>query len=193
MAKAKNTRTAATKQSTEPTTPAPAAPTTNPANDPTIVPPTTDKNVADPSVNDSDITKTTDDSVAPQAQGAAAQAPVNDDPTPADDAVEPTEVKESMKREELNTIAAQEGLASASKYKDKAAVVEAVERVRAGADAAEVDAELAPEVEDTGDRTQVEASAPFYDLQGKKYRKAGEKFSTSATRAGELRGLKLIK
>lgn len=191
MAKAKNTGAAkAAKQTTEPTTPAPvadpaaattpAAPTTNPANDTTVVAQTDD----------------TQATVAPQS--AAAQAPVNDDAeTPATEdeapAVEPTEVKESMKREELNTIAAQEGLASASKYKDKAAVVEAVERVRAGADAAEVDAELAPVVEDTGDRTQVEASAPFYDLQGKKYRKAGEKFSTSATRAGELRGLKLIK
>lgn len=190
MAKSNNQRTAApvNKQTTEPSAPVadpaaattPAAPTTNPANDPTVVPPTDD-------------TQTT---VAPQ--GAAAQAPVNDEPeAPATDdkaaAVEPTEVKESMKREELNTIAAQEGLASASKYKDKAAVVEAVERVRAGADAAEVDAELAPVVEDTGSRTEVEASAPFYDLQGKKYRKAGDKFSTSATRAGELRGLKLIK
>lgn len=179
------------KQTTEPSAPTPAAPTTNPANDPTVVPPVSDKNVADPNVDDSDITET-EDNVTPPANGAAAQAPVNDD-APANDEPEKVEVKESMKRDELNAIATEEGLANASKYKDKAAVVAAVERVRAGEDAGIVDGDVTPVVEDSGATVEVEVINPFYDLEEKKNRTAGTKYTTTETRASELRGHKLIK
>lgn len=194
MAKSKNQRTAApvNKQTTEPSAPAPAAdptaattptaPNTNPANEPTVVPPA-------------------DDSQAPVAPegGAAAQAPVNDDPTPpADDQSgsqepEKIEVKESMKRPELDAVAVEEGLTNASKYKDKAAVVAAVERVRAGEVASDVDTELTPVAPVTGADVEVEAAGPFFDLIAKATRKTGDKFKVTETRAAELRGHKLIK
>lgn len=193
MAKSKNTGAAPVKkQTTEPTTPAPEAPTTNPPNDPTVVAQPTDKNVADPNVNDSDITETTDDTVTPPAQGAAAQAPVNDEQA-GDDEPEKVAVKESMKRAELDAVATEEGLANASKYKDKAAVVAAVERVRAGEVATDVDTELTPVVDNGGDTVEVEVINPFYDLQANKNRNAGVKYKTTETRASELRGHKLVK
>lgn len=191
MAKSQKSGAApANKQTTEP-----SAPTTNPENNPTVVPPVTDKNVADPNVNDSDITET-DDNVTPPAQGAAAQAPVNDEPeAPADDNNEPekVEVKESMKRVELDAIATEEGLTNASKYKDKSVVVAAVERVRAGEDASVVDEELTPVVNNGGGDVEVEVVNPFFDLEVKTQRKPGDKYKTTETRASELRGHKLIK
>lgn len=167
------------KQTTEPTTPAPVvpeAPTTNPPNDPTVVPPTTDPNVSDPNVDDSDLV---DD-------GA-------DKPATEPEQPEQVAVSEGMKRKELDAVAAEAGLTNVSKYKDKSVVVSAIERVRAGEDAAAVDGELTPEVPEAGAGTEVEAVNPFYDLEGKKTRKAGDKFKVTETRAAELRGHKLIK
>lgn len=171
------------KQTTEPKTPAPvadpaaattpAAPTTNPANEPTVVPPVTDKNVADPNVDDSDITETPADQLDQQP--------------------EQVEVKESMKRAELDAVAAEAGLTNASKYKDKAAVVAAVERVRGGEVATDVDTELTPVVPPAGADNEVEAISPFFDLTAKTARVAGDKFKVTETRAAELRGHKLIK
>ena len=186
MAKSKNTGAAPVKkQTTEPKTPAPvadpaavttpAAPTTNPANDPTVVPPVTDKNVADPNVDDSEITKTDDH--------------VDDEP----EQPEQVEVKESMKRAELDAIATEAGLTNASKYKDKAAVVAAVERVRAGEAASDVDTDVTPVVSPAGADNEVEAISPFFDLTAKTARVAGDKFKVTETRAAELRGHKLIK
>lgn len=185
MAKSNSKRTAApvNKQTTEPSTPAPvadpaaattpAAPTTNPENNPTVVPPVTDKNVADPNVDDSDITETENDDTTNQP--------------------EQVEVNTSMKRDALNAVAVEAGLTNVSKYKTKDDVVSAVERVRAGEDASAVDEELTPVVAQAGATTEVEAVNPFYDLEGKTTRKAGDKFKVTETRAAELRGHKLIK
>ena len=183
MAKSQNTGAAAAdKQTTDPATPTPVAPTTNPENDPTVVPPQTE-----------------DTTTTPPVEGAAAQTPVNDDPAPADEnndepeQSELPEVKESMKRADLDAIAADEGLTNVSKYKDKAAVVAALERVRAGEDASTVDEELTPVVNNGGGDVEVEVVSPFYDLQVKTQRQPGDKYKTTETRASELRGHKLIK
>jgi hypothetical protein len=49
---------------------------------------------------------------------------------------------EDHSREELNQLATDAGLADAAKYPDKPAVADAINRVRAGEDAAAVNAEL---------------------------------------------------
>lgn len=166
MAKAKNSGAApVNKQTTEPSTPAPVAPTTNPENNPTVVPPVADPATSDPA----------------QVQNDTSTEP------------EQVEVKEGMKRAELDAVAVEAGLTNVSTYKDKAVVVAAVERVRAGEDASVVDKELTPVVDNGSSDVEVEVVSPFYDVEVKTYRKAGDKYKTSETRAGSLRSGKLVK
>lgn len=187
MAKSKKTAAPAKKQTTEASAPKPAAPTTNPVNDPTVVPPVTDKNVADPNVDDSEIVDT--ETVTPPAGG---ETPVvTEEPTDEDEQIEDVEVKSSMKREKLNEIALAAGLASVETYSDKDVVVAAIERVRAGEHAADVDAGL-KQVIDNGD-VEVEVVAPFYDVEVGTDRRAGTKYKTSKERATKLRSAKLVK
>lgn len=167
------------KQTTEPSTPAPAAPTTNPANDPTVVPP-----VADPATPAAPSTE--ENATPPVENGAAAQAPVNDEPAPV-------EVKESMKRAELDAVALEAGLTNVTTYKDKAAVVAAIERVRGGEDANVVDEELKPVVNSGEANVEIEVTTPFFDADQNVPRRAGAKYMVTEERAAKLRGLNLAK
>jgi hypothetical protein len=190
MAKANNSGAApANKEGATPTNP-PAAPTpTEP-----VTPPVTDKNVADPNVNDSDITDTTQQPASEvNTQSTEPTTPPATDPETPTEEPEKVEVKESMKRKELDAVAVEEGLANASKYKDKSVVVAAVERVRAGEDASVVDEELTPVVDNGGGDVEVEVVNPYYDLEVKTHRKPGDKYKTTDSRAAMLRGKKLIK
>ena len=138
---------------------------------PPVIDPATDSNVAAPSSTENETPPVEDD--APE--------------------VEQVEVSESMKRAELDDVAAEAGLASVKSYKDKATVVDAINRVRAGADVNAVNEELAPSVDDSGDKVEVTILAPFYDLEGKATRYAGTTYQTTQARASELRGRKLVK
>lgn len=156
-----------------------AAPANKEGDTPTNAPANATPAVADPATSaDENTTAAVDNGTAQVA---------------ATEEVEKPEVKESMKRDELNAIATEEGLTNVSTYKDKAAVVAAVERVRAGEDASVVDEELTPVVDNgTGD-VEVEVANPFYDLEAKKHRKAGDSYKTTESRAAKLRGLNLLK
>lgn len=112
-----------------------------------------------------------------------------------EDDAEVVEVSESMKRAELNAVATDAGLTNVSKYNDKATVVTAIERVRAGEDATAVDAELAPAPADDSEAAsvEVEVTAAFYDMKTLSNRSVGDKYQTTEERATELRGRKLVK
>lgn len=153
-----------------------------------------DTSVPAPATPDTEDTTAVDtETTTPTTDVAQSAATTEENQTAAE--TDAPEVKESMKRNELNAIATEAGLANVSKYKDKAAVVSAIERVRAGEDVAAIDAELAP-VEDDKEadaNVEVEVAAPFYDLQTDRNRSAGETYKTTEARANELRGRSLVK
>lgn len=187
-----------------------AANTAAPA--PQTTPEISDRNVADHATDadqnedqGSDTNRTAQTSVpgnnaaASDEANAAAANDTSLDGTPVGvaqgDDTEVVEVKASMKRAELNDIAAEAGLTNVSSYKDRATVVTAIERVLAGEGAEAVDAELAP-VEDDDEAAasvEVEVTASFYDMKTNASRSVGDKYKTTEERASELRGRKLVK
>jgi len=110
-----------------------------------------------------------------------------------DEQIEQVEVKASMKREELNEIALAAGLADVATYKDKNAVVEAINRVRNEEEAYTVNEEFKAVAQDENGDVEVEVVAPFYDAEAHADRRAGKKFKVTEDRANKLRSLKLVK
>ena len=66
---------------------------------------------------------------------------------------------DNYSRQELDKLAAEAGLTDAGKYGNKPAVADAINRVRAGEDAATVNAELAPSPADSEKPAKPAASA----------------------------------
>src|SRR4051794_1605196 len=71
--------------------------------------------------------------------------------------MEETVDAEAHKKDELVKMATDAGLADAAKYANKAVIADAINRVKAGEDAAAVNAELAPDTSSEPD-TDVDAS-----------------------------------
>lgn len=195
MAKNSNrNRTAATvNKSSDTNTSAPA-----PATDPAVTTATDETTAADQTAN----TSVPGNNAA--ASDEANEAAVNNtslDGTPVgvaqgnEDDAEVVEVSASMKRAELDGIATEAGLTNVSSYKDKATVVTAIERVRAGGNAEAIDAELAPvaDSDEAAETVEVEVTGAFYDMKTQTNRGVGDKYKTTEERATELRGRKLVK
>lgn len=68
------------------------------------------------------------------------------------------------KRGELEELAIKNGLVSAKTYSNKPAVIEALEKVQAGGDASEIDAEYKQEVDDNDDASQDDPSTTPPDV-----------------------------
>ena len=72
---------------------------------------------------------------------------------------------EDHSRSELDKLASEAGLTDAAKYPNKPAVADAINRVRAGENAAAVNAELAPQAASSSDTATDTASSTEADTQ----------------------------